>query len=199
MFWIDTAVATLSGSSAADVDWSTLDWAAIRIELDRWIDTLNPDTLDMQSAGAQFHVGVPSRDDVMLVFRARPRTEQARGHQREPSLVIGERPPLPLLHFDDGSSGYLNNLSIEMVKGLAEGRRKLAISLPSNQDAWEMLLEEMQHFGHDNTSEMEPLLLEPTAAALGLTVQPAGLIDFDEGWRVVNRVDMPITDDPRDT
>jgi hypothetical protein len=61
----------------------------------------------------------------------------------------------------------------------------------------QMLLDEMEHFGRTSTAEMTPLLLEPTASALGFIEAPPGLGDFDERWRAIEGVRFPIVDDPR--
>ena len=62
-----------------------------------------------------------------------------------------------------------------------------------------MLRGQMEHFGHANTGEMNPLVLEPFASMLGLGDAPPGdLGDFDEGWRAIHGVEFPIVDDPRD-
>ena len=45
-FWIDVALAKWEGSTADDVDWTALDWPAIREEAEAWLETLDADTLD---------------------------------------------------------------------------------------------------------------------------------------------------------
>jgi hypothetical protein len=174
-------------------------WPSIREEAEAWLETLEPDTLDPSSEEAVLAFGVPDRDDVRLLLRARPRSLQARGYNRQRSLVVAAAPPVtPALRFADGTSESLYALPIDTVRDLAAGLRKLAIELPSHRDTWEMLLDQMEHFGQANTSEMEPLVLEPFASALGLADPPPGdLGDFDEGWRAINNVEFPIVDDPR--
>ena len=83
------------------------------------------------------------------------------------------------------------------MRELASGQQELAITLPSHQVTWQMLLAEMEHFGRTSTAEMTPILLEPTASALGFVEAPPGLGDFDEGWRALEGVDYPLVDDPR--
>jgi len=70
-FWIDVAVATWRGSSADEVDWTALDWPRIREEAEAWLETLDADTLDPSTPQAVFEAGVPGRDDMKLLLRAR--------------------------------------------------------------------------------------------------------------------------------
>lgn len=198
LFWVDIAVATADGASSDDVDWEEFDWAAVRAQLDEWLPTLDADTLDPAGSAATLTWPAPGRDDVLLVARARARSREMRGNTRYPSLAIADPEEIPELQFRDGTSGSLYALSIETVRDLATGEQALAIELPSHRATWLTLLEEMQHFGYGNTSEIARLLLEPTASALGFVAAPDELGDFDETWRAINRVDFPIENDPRD-
>ena len=94
-FWVEVAVMTATGTSATDVDWSTLDWDSARDGIESWLGSLHPDTLDPKSPDAWTTFDVPGRDDVRLAFHARPRSADARGHRRWPSLVIAEPEPIP--------------------------------------------------------------------------------------------------------
>lgn len=56
----------------------------------------------------------------------------------------------------------------------------------------------MVAMGRSNTSEMNSLDLEVHAAALGLVEElPDPLGSFDDGFRAVHRLDVPMFDDPR--
>jgi hypothetical protein len=198
-FWIDVAVAKVHGTSADDVDWTVLDWPRLRDEAEAWLETLDPDTVDPSTPDAVLPFEVPGRDDVKLLLRARPRWPELRGYKRQRSLALATAPPeTPPLQFADGASESLYALPIETVRDLAAGRRRLAIELPSHHETWDMLRGQMEHFGQANTSEMEPLVLEPYASMLGLADAPPGDPgDFDEGWRAIHGVEFPIVDDPR--
>jgi hypothetical protein len=197
LFWVDVATLTHAGAGAENVDWKTLDWAKIRNQADQWLATLDPDTLSPQSDAAWLTWPVPGRDDVRFGLHARPRM-RARGYKRQPSLVIAKPPPPPPLQFEDGETASLYELPIETVRQFAQGHRRLGIELVSHRLTWDVLLRQMEHFGQTNTSEIEPLLLEPIASALGLVEAPPDpLGDFDEGWRAVHDIDMPLLDDPR--
>jgi hypothetical protein len=137
LFWVDTAVATQEGSSSADVDWTTLDWTVVREDLDEWLSGLDPDAVDASTPEAVFEVPVPRRPDVRLLFRVRPRSPQSRGYAREPSLVLGEKTPIPALQFDDGSSASLYDLPIETylqwVRVIDVARADTGVGAPSKR------------------------------------------------------------------
>jgi hypothetical protein len=198
-FWIDIAVAKRQDASADDIEWTALDWHRIREEAEEWLETLDPDTLDPSTPAAVLAFDVPDRDDAKLLLRARPRSANSRGYKRQRSLVLADAPPdTPPLRFADGAAESLYALPIETVRDLATGRRRLAIELPSHSEVWGMLLDQMEHFGQDNTSKMNPLSLESFASALGLAEPPPGDPgDFDEGWRAIHGVEFPIVHDPR--
>lgn len=190
LFWIDVGVATRGGASTDHIEWEQLDWDGIRAGLERWLDELDP-------ASCPTSFQVPVEDDIMLVFPVRARTAQARGWKGKPSLTLAET-VVPTIWFEDGAEASLFALSREDVEALASGRRKLAIELPSHRGTWEMLLGEMNRFGHDNTSAMHPTVLETYASMLGLTEAPPELGDFDTEWRAINRSEPEEDeDDPR--
>ncbi len=89
-------------------------------------------------------------------------------------------------------------MPIETVRDLALGHRRLAVELVSHRAAWTTLYELMEALGQSNTSELNSLELEVNAAALSL-VEPVDdqLGSFDEGWRAVHDLDVPMFDDPR--
>lgn len=194
LFWVQTAVETApgSGESARDVDWNVLDWQLLREALDNWLDDLPPDTPEAWYRW-------PVSDDLRLCFIARARTAPgARGYGRMPSLSLADPDPFPELRFEDGGTGSLEALPVETVRDLAVGSRRLTIELVSHRAAWTTLYELMSTMGMSNTSEMSAQELEVHAAALGLVEEPPdGLGSFDDGWRAVNRLDVPPFDDPR--
>jgi hypothetical protein len=103
------------------------------------------------------------------------------------------------LQFADGETASIYALAVETVRDLAAGRLALAIALPSHRETWTMLAQEMDGLGYVNTAEMPPLFLEPIVSALGLGADPpGGLGDFDETWRLLHNVEMPMVDDPRE-
>jgi hypothetical protein len=194
-FWIALGISKPQGShtSANDVDWTNFDWASLRDDLEAWLEDLSDDTAPETSK--TFLV----TDELALVFLVEPRRKAAVGYRRMPSFKHSDPDPFPPLNFADGSTGALEALSIAAVSELAAGQRALVIALPSHREAWDVLREAMQAAGISSTSEMDRLQLETTASMLALTEPPSGpLGDFDEGWRAINRVDMPIVDDPRD-
>jgi hypothetical protein len=194
LFWVGLGVETASGSgvSAADVDWESFDWPSLRDALDRWLDGLPSDTSEVLYRW-------PVSDHLRLPFFARPRTAVgARGYRRMPSFNLSDPDPLPPLQFEDGETASIESLPAETVRDLAVGNRRLAIELVSHRAAWTTLYEVMSAMGRSNTSEMSSLELEVHAGALGLVEEPLdGLGSFDEGWRAVNRLDVPLFDDPR--
>lgn len=157
--------------------------------MDKWLDGLDPD-------GPPATATWPITENLVLVFRARGRTAMAREWRDKPSLVLAET-PTPDLQFADGSTGSLYSLSLDDVHALVTGERRLALELPSHREVWDLLYGEMRALGYADTSEMNPMLLEPIASALGLKEAPPGLGDFDEGWRAIHGVEFPMTDDPR--
>lgn len=189
-FWIDVGVATCGGASTDHVEWEELDWEELRASLERWLDQLDP-------ASCPTSFQVPVEEDIMLVFRVRARTPMARGWKAKPSLTLAET-VLPTVWFEDGAEASFYSLSRKDVEALATGRRKLAIELQSHRETWEMLLGEMNHFGHNNTSAMRPTVLETYASMLGLTEAPPELGDFDTAWRAINHTPPEEDeDDPR--
>jgi len=69
----------------------------------------------------------------------------------------------------------------------------------SHRAAWTTLYEFMSAMGKSDTSEMNSLELEVHAATLGLVEEPHDpLGSFDEGWRAVHGLDVPMFNDPRD-
>jgi hypothetical protein len=193
-FWVALGVATPRGSdtSADDVDWTAFDWAPVRDELEAWLDGLPDDTPETTKP-------VPVNEELVLVFIATPRRADAVGYRRMPSFKYSDADPFPPLRFADGDAGSLESLPIGVARELAAGDRTLAIALPSHQEAWQMLAQQMDAQGLADTSPMHSVELEVYASMLGLVDPPAGpLGDFDEGWRAINRVDMPIVDDPRE-
>jgi hypothetical protein len=194
LFWIALAVETASGSgaSAEAADWRSFDWTSLREGLDAWLDGLSVDAPEAMYRW-------PVNDNLRLCFIAKPRSAAgARGYRRLPSLNIAEPDPLPPLRFEDGGTASLEALSIETVRDLALGHRRLAVELVSHRAAWTTLYELMAALGQSNTSELNSLELEANAAALSL-VEPLDdqLGSFDDGWRAVHGLDVPMFDDPR--
>lgn len=189
LFWVDLITGTRDGASADHIEWEDIDWDEVRSDVERWLDGLNPD-----DGPATVHW--PVDDTVILVFRARPRTEMARGWPK-PSLTLAET-AIPAFYLADGTKKVLSDLSLEEVHLLANGETRVALELPSHRETFEMLAKELEGFGQTNTSELAPAFIEVYAGMLGLTETPPGLGDFDEGWRAINRKDFPIRDDPRE-
>jgi hypothetical protein len=195
LFWVGLCVETAigSGASAGDLAWESFDWPSLRDALNKWLDELPSDTSEVEYRW-------PASDNLRLCFSARPRTTVgARGYRRMPSFTLADPDPLPPLQFEDGETASIESLPIETVRELAVGSRRLAIELVSHRAAWTTLYEVMSAMGQSNTSEMSSLELEVHAGALGLVEEPPdGLGSFDEGWRDVNRLDVPLFDDPRE-
>lgn len=179
LFWIDVGQATRTAAVDSKVDWEAQDWDGIRETVDRWLERLQP-------ADCPATQTIPISDDVMLVIRARARSEMARGWTAKPSLTLAE-PIVPPLQFADGREGSLYDLSIQEVEALATGQMRLALELPSHRGTWEMLLDQMRAFGQTSTVQIEPMILESYASMLGLTEAPPELGDYDSTWHDLNR------------
>jgi hypothetical protein len=189
LFWVDIGVMTRDGGSLADVAEGEIEWAAIRAEVDRWLDVLEPDAAPAQTTW-------PLTDRVGLFFRARPRSPLARGAPT-PSFTHAKT-QIPKFYLDSGEERSLANLTLDEVRQLARGERRLMLELPSHRAAFESLADMMEHFGRSSTAEIHPTELEVFAGILGLIEVPPGLGDFDEGWRAIHNLpDPPIIDDPR--
>jgi hypothetical protein len=195
LFWVALGVETASGSgaSAGDVDWESLDWTSLREALGEWLDGLPPDTPEVAYRW-------PVNENLRLRFIAKPRTATgAPGYRRMPSLNLADPDPFPPLRFEDGETASFESLPIETVRELAVGSRRLAVELVSHRAAWTTLYELMSAMGTSNTSEMSSLELEAHAGALGLVEEPPDpLGSFDEGWRAVRGLDVPMFNDPRE-
>jgi hypothetical protein len=193
-FWVALCVAKPRGTdaSADDVDWTAFDWAPVRDMLEAWLDDLPVDTPESSKP-------VPVNEELVLVFIATPRSAGAVGYRRMPSFKYSQADPFPPLRFADGDTGSLESMPIGVARELAAGDRTLAIALPSHQQAWQMLAEQMEAQSLSDTSPIHSVELEVYASMLGLVDPPTGpLGDFDEGWRAIKRLDMPIVDDPRE-
>jgi hypothetical protein len=195
LFWVALGVETASGSgaSAADVDWRLLEWSSLREALDEWLDELPANT-------AEVAYRWPVNENIRLCFIARPRTAMgAQGYRRMPSFNLADPDPFPSLHFEGGGTASFESLPIETVRELAVGSRRLVVELVSHRAAWTTLYEFMSAMGKSDTSEMNSLELEVHAATLGLVEEPHDpLGSFDEGWRAVHGLDVPMFNDPRD-
>ena len=194
LFWVRLGVETAPGSGASpdEVDWHKFAWASLRDALDTWLDDLGSDV-------AQAEFRWPVHDTLRLCFLAQlRRAASARGYRRLPSFTLAEPDPFPLLQFEDGETAALEDLRIETVRELASGHRRLAIELVSHRAAWSTLYGEMAALGRSTTAQMDPLELEVHAAALGLVEQVDKVMgSFDEGWRAVHGLEVPMFDDPR--
>lgn len=181
---------TGSGASASDVQWSSFAWTLLREALGEWLDGLAPCSVATHRW--------PITENLRLCFVAEPRrASRARGYRRMPGVGIVDPHPLPPLQFEDGDTASLESLSVEVVRDLAVGHRRLAFELVRDRAAWTMLYELMTALGKSNTSEMSNLDLEATAASLGLGEDiSGGLRSFDEGWRAVEGLDVPMFDNP---
>jgi hypothetical protein len=195
LFWVGLGVETTKGygDSAADVQWESFDWPSLRDALDTWLDGLPSDT-------SEIFYRWPVSDHLRLCFFARPRTAVgARGYRRMPSFNLADSDPLPPLQFEDGETASIEALPVETVRELAVGSRRLAIELVSHRAAWTTLYDVLSAMEKANTSEMSSLELEVHAGALGLVDEPPDRLgSFDEGWRAVNRLDVPLFGDPRE-
>jgi hypothetical protein len=194
LFWVRLGVETApdSGASPDDVDWRAFTWAPLRDALDTWLDELGSD-----AEPAEFRR--PVHDTLRLCFLAQlRRAPGARGYRRLPSFTLAEPDRFPPLQFEDGETAVLEDLPIETVRELASGHRRLAIELVSHRAAWSTLYEEMAALGRSTTAQMDPLELEVHAAALGLVEEADKVMGgFDEGWRAVHGLEVPMFDDPR--
>lgn len=139
------------------------DWAPVRDELEAWLDDLPDDTPETSKP-------VPVNKELVLVFIATPRSADAVGYRRMPSFKYSDADPFPPLRFADGDAGSLESLPIGVARELAAGERTLAIALPSHQEAWQMLTQQMDAQGLADTSPMHSVELEVYASMLGLLV-----------------------------